>query len=420
MPESPRRVVVAGGGPAGLMAAGRAAENGASVLLLEKMPRPGMKLGLTGKGRCNLTNIAPLEDFLERFGPNGRFLRQAFHRFFSDDLIRFLESLGVRTVTERGGRVFPESQDAGDVVRALIRWAEAAGVEIRPGARVAGTVPAEGRAAGIRWTSADGRERTEAAGAVIVATGGLSYPGTGSTGDGYGFARSAGHAIEEPRPALVPLVTAGGTAKRLQGLALKNVGFSIWIEGRRADGGFGEMLFTHFGLSGPIVLTASLTAVDALRNKKRVEAGIDLKPALDKAKLDLRLQRDLREHGSMEAANWLKFLLPQKLIPVCLEACSIDPGRLGNQVTAEERKRLLAWLKDFRFRVTGTRPVSEAIVTAGGVNLGEIDPRTLESRLVRGLYFCGEVLDIQADTGGYNLQAAFSTGRLAGEAASRI
>jgi predicted Rossmann fold flavoprotein len=418
VPAAPRTLVVAGGGPAGLTAAGRAAQSGASVLLLEKMPRPGLKLGLTGKGRCNITNIAPLDDFIERFSPNGLFLRQAFHRFFSDDLLRFLETLGVATVTERGGRVFPVSQDAGEVVSALIRWAEGAGVRIRTGARASGPVLEGGRVTGVRWTAPDGAERTEPADAVIVATGGLSYPGTGSTGDGYGIARSAGHAIEDTRPALVPLVTAGGTAARLQGLALKNVGLTVLIDGRAAAEGFGEMLFTHFGLSGPIVLTVSLAAVDGLRRKKKVEASIDLKPALDEGKLDQRLQRDLREHGLMEAANWLKFLLPRKLIPVCAEACGIDPGKPGHQVTAAERKRLLAWLKDFRMTVTGTRPVSEAIVTAGGVRLSEVDPRTMESRLVRGLYFCGEVLDIQADTGGYNLQAAFSTGRLAGEAAS--
>jgi predicted Rossmann fold flavoprotein len=420
MPEKKApRVVVIGGGPAGLMAAGRAAERGASVLLLEKMPRPGMKLGLTGKGRCNITNIAPIESFLERFGANGRFLRQAFHPFFSDDLVRFLESLGVRTVTERGGRVFPESQDARDVVRALTGWAGERGVRVRTGARALEPVLRDGRAAGVRWSAADGADGTEAADAVIVATGGLSYPGTGSTGDGYAFARSTGHAVEETRPALVPLVTAGVTAARLQGLALKNVELTLRVDGRPEASGFGEMLFTHFGLSGPIVLSASLTAVDALRAGKTVEACIDLKPALDEAKLDQRLMRDLSENGRMEAANWMKFLLPRKMIPVCLDACRIDGGRLGNQVTAEERKRLLRWLKDFRLRVTGHRPVSEAIVTAGGVRLSEIDPRTMESRLVPGLYFCGEVLDLQADTGGYNLQAAFSTGRLAGEAAAR-
>jgi predicted Rossmann fold flavoprotein len=420
MPEKTiPRIVVVGGGPAGLMAAGRAAELGASVLLLEKMPRPGMKLGLTGKGRCNITNIAPIESFLERFGPNGRFLRQAFHSFFSDDLVGFLESLGVATVTERGGRVFPESQDAGDVVRALTRWAGERGVRVRTGARALEPVLEDGRPAGMRWAAVDGADGTEAADAVVVATGGLSYPGTGSTGDGYGFARSAGHAVEDPRPALVPLVTAGSTAARLQGLALKNVELTLRVDGRPAASGFGEMLFTHFGLSGPIVLTASLAAVDALRSGKTVEACVDLKPALDGTKLDQRLMRDLSEHGRMEATNWMKFLLPRKMIPFCLEACRIDPGRLGNQVTAEERKRLLHWLKDLRLRVTGHRPVSEAIVTAGGVRLSEIDPRTMESRLVPGLYFCGEVLDLQADTGGYNLQAAFSTGRMAGEAAAR-
>jgi predicted Rossmann fold flavoprotein len=258
----------------------------------------------------------------------------------------------------------------------------------------------------------------EYADAIILATGGLSYPVTGSTGDGYALAKSAGHTIVEPRPALIPLITGGNTAQRLQGLSLKNVTLSILIQKKHAAEYFGEMLFTHFGISGPIVLSASQMIVDALRAKKGVDVSIDLKPALDGDKLDARLLRDFREHGSTQAKNLFKLLLPHKMIPIALEACSIPSEKPGHQISSEERKRLRSWLKDFRFRITGHRPLSEAIVTAGGVRLKEIDPRTMASRLAVGLYFCGEVLDVNADTGGYNLQAAFSTGRVAGEAAA--
>ncbi len=420
------KVLVVGGGPAGLTAAGTAARLGAEVLLFEKMPRPGVKLSITGKGRCNLTNIAPVDDFLPHFGPNGVFLRQAFGHFFSEDLIRWFEELGVRTVTERGGRVFPESQDAGEIVRALIRWAEEGGVRIHTGAEVRSLTMEDGRVTGVRMPGASRAsslhdvhsDRTEPADGVIVATGGMSYPATGSTGSGYGLAKAAGHTIVETRPALIPLVTAGDTAQRLQGLSLKNVELSIVIHGRPAAQVFGEMLFTHFGISGPIVLSASQTAVDALRAKKTVDVSIDLKPALDNAKLDARLLRDFRENGSTQAKNLLKLLLPQKMIPVALDASIIPPDKPGHQISSEERKRLRIWLKDFRLRVTGHRPLSEAIITAGGVRLKEVEPRTMESRILSGLYFCGEVLDVNADTGGYNLQAAFSTGRAAGEAAA--
>lgn len=425
-------VLVVGGGPAGLTAAGTAARMGAEVVLLEKMPRPGVKLSITGKGRCNLTNIAPLDDFLGHFGPDGVFLRQSFGRFFSEELVGWFESMGVRTVIERGGRVFPESQDADEVVRGLVRWAEEGGVRIRTGARVTSLVVEGGRVTGVRLSAEHGPgarsadaapgggvfDPIEKADAVIVATGGMSYPATGSTGDGYALAGAAGHTVVDPRPALIPLVTAGDAAQRLQGLSLKNVTLSVLVDGKPAEERFGEMLFTHFGLSGPIVLSASQTVVDALRSKKTVDVSIDLKPALDEAKLDARLLRDFRENGATQAKNLLKLLLPHKMIPVALDASRIHSEKPGHQISSEERKRLRIWLKDFRFRVTGHRPLSEAIVTAGGVRLKEVDPRSMASRLMDGLYFCGEVLDVNADTGGYNLQAAFSTGRVAGEGAA--
>ncbi len=414
---SDRRVIVVGAGAAGLMAAGQAGLAGAEVLLLEKMRRPGRKLLLTGKGRCNLTNVAPLDAFLGHFQPDGRFLRQAFHRFFTDDLIAFFGRLGVATITERGGRVFPASEQAKEVLDALACWVREAGVTLQTGAQVERLLLDGGRVVGVQVRTRTGQERLPAD-AVIVATGGASYPGTGSTGDGYRLAQSAGHAVVPIRPALVPLVTAGDLAARLQGLSLRNVTASLRLDGQQVAGEFGEMLFTHFGLSGPIILTLSRAAVDALAAGRRVEVAIDLKPALDEAKLDARLLRDLDAQGKKQFQTLLKGLLPAKLIPVCLELTAISPHKLGHQVTAAERGRLLAWLKDFRLPVTGHRGFDEAIVTAGGVDVRQVDPRTMESRLAGGLFFAGEVLDVDGDTGGYNLQAAFSTGWLAGRAAA--
>lgn len=409
------RVIVVGAGAAGLMAAGQAAEAGADVLLLEKMNRPGRKLRITGKRRCNLTNVAPLSEFLAHFGPNGRFLRQAFARFFAPDLVTFFEELGLRTVTERGGRVFPASEQAQDVADALVRWVSERGVALRTRSSVERLLVEDKGVTGVQVAGG----QVHRADAVIVATGGASYPGTGSTGDGYRLAESVGHTIVPIRPALVPLETAGDVASRLQGLSLRNVSVRVWVEGEKRAEAFGEMLFTHFGLSGPIILSLSKQIVDALRAGHRVVVSIDLKPALDARKLDARLLRDLDAHGKRQFRTLLQGLLPQKLIPVCLDQTGIPLDRPGHQITAQERKRLQTWLKDFRLAVTGHRSFREAIITAGGVDTQEIDPRTMASRLVPagGLYFAGEVLDVDADTGGYNLQAAFSTGWVAGRSA---
>jgi predicted Rossmann fold flavoprotein len=424
-----RRVIVIGGGAAGLMAAGQAAELGAETLLLEKMNRPGRKLRITGKGRCNLTNVAPVSEFIAHFGTNGRFLRQAFSQFFSPELIAFFEVLGVRTVTERGGRVFPAGDAAEDVVDALARWTRDRGVTLQTHAPVERLIVEGGRVVGVQVSpsptqkdkvtiGSDFGGRMCRAEAVIVATGGASYPGTGSTGDGYRMAEAVGHAIVPIRPALVPLDTAGGVASKLQGLSLRNVSVQVWVEGSVQAEAFGEMLFTHFGVSGPIILSLSRGIVDALRAGQRVSLSIDLKPALDEGKLDGRLLRDLDAHGKRQFRTLLKGLLPRKLIPVCLELTGIPPDKLAHQITAEERQQLRAWLKDFRLEVTGHRPFAQAIITAGGVDTREVDPRTMASRLVEGLYFAGEVLDLDADTGGYNLQAAFSTGWVAGRSAA--
>jgi predicted Rossmann fold flavoprotein len=413
-------VIVVGGGAAGLMAAGQAAECGASVLLLERMELVGRKLRITGKGRCNLTNLAPLGDFLAHFGPDGRFLRQSFGRFFAPELLAFFEELGLATVTERGGRVFPVSEHARDVVEALARWAEGRGVEVLVRARVGRLLLEDGRVLGVQLFGSAGQ--VYHADAVVLATGGASYPATGSTGDGYRLAELLGHTIVPIRPALVPLETAGDVARRLQGLSLRNVAVCLRVDGKtmRSDKGLGEMIFTHFGVSGPIILSLSRQVVDALRQGQSVELSIDLKPALDEKKLDARLLRDLDAYGKRQFQTLLKDLMPQKLIPVCMDLTGIPPHKLGHQITSQERKRLRAWLKDFRLEVTGHRPFDEAIITAGGVSTRQVDPRTMASRLVEGLYFAGEVLDVDADTGGYNLQAAFSTGWVAGRAAAGL
>jgi predicted Rossmann fold flavoprotein len=410
-----RRVIVVGAGAAGLMAAGQAAEQGAETLLLEKMNQPGRKLRLTGKGRCNLTNVAPLPEFITRFGPNGRFLRQAFSRFFSTELITFFEELGVRTVTERGGRVFTASGEAQNVVDALTRWVSKLGVTLKTRLPVRQLLVEEGRVVGVEVS----HRQVHRAESVIVATGGASYPATGSTGDGYRLAESVGHTIVPIRPALVPLETAGNLARRLQGLSLHNVAICVWINGKKQAEAFGEMLFTHFGVSGPMILYLSKQIVDALSQGQPVTLSIDLKPALDESKLDARLLRDLDAHGKKRFRNLLKGLLPSKLIPVCMDQIGIPANKAGHQITAEERKRLRTWLKDFRLDVTAHRPLAEAIVTAGGVDVQEVAPRTMASRLVEGLYFAGEVLDVDANTGGFNLQAAFSTGWVAGRAAAQ-
>jgi len=410
-----RRVIVVGGGAAGLMAAGQAAEVGAETLLLEKMDRPGRKLRIAGKGRCNLTNLAPLSEFVAHFGPNGRFLRQAFAQFSNSDLVAFFEKLGVRTVTERGGRVFPVSGQAQDVVDALVRWIRDQGATLRTRSPVERLLVEEGRVTGVQVSQG----QVYHADAAIVATGGASYPATGSTGDGYRLAASLGHTIVPIRPALVPLETAGDVAPRLQGLSLRNVTVRVWGNGQKQAEAFGEMLFTHFGVSGPIILSLSRQVVDALRLGQRVILSIDLKPALDEGRLDARLLRDLDAHGKQQFRTLLKGLLPSKLIPVCINLTGIPSDKRAHQITSEERQRLRTWLKDFRLEVTGHRPFAEAIITAGGVDTREVGPRTMASRLVEGLYFAGEVLDVDADTGGYNLQAAFSTGWVAGRSAAQ-
>ncbi len=410
-PTGPVRCIVAGGGAAGLMAAGQAALAGAEVVVLEKMARPGRKLAITGKGRCNLTNVAPLPEFLGHFGPTGPFLRQAFHRFFTNDLLDFFQDLGLATVTERGGRVFPASGKAPEVVAALLRWATRCGVTMRTGITIDRLLIESGAVTGV---ACGGKAFTCTN--LILATGGASYPLTGSTGDGYRLAEQAGHRIVPIRPALVPLVTEGDGIEGAAGLQLRNIRVHLFVDSKKQAEAFGELAFMEYGLSGPVILTLSGRVVDGLNEGRAIDLVLDLKPALDDKKLDARLIRDFEQRRQEPLASVLRGLLPKELVTIALAAVGLPADRLAGTIRGEERKRLRLWLKNWRLRVVGHRPLAEAIVTAGGVDTREVDPRTMASRLVRGLYFAGEILDLQADTGGYNLQAAFSTGWLAGRA----
>ena len=411
-------IIIIGGGPAGLMAAGRAAELGAKTILIEKNNRIGRKLSITGKGRCNITNIIELAGFLKHFNNNGRFLRNSFSSFFSNDLIDFFNKLGLDTIVERGGRVFPKSEKAFDVVDVLKRWCYKSGVEIKNNCEVKQLLVNDEKIYGVKvFNKSENRTIQYFSKVVIVATGGVSYPRTGSTGDGYRFAKAVGHKIIPVRPSLVPLEVEQKFCTKLNELNLKNVTVSVWVNNKKKTEAFGELTFTDLGISGPTILTLSKTVVDALKNNNKVKINIDLKPALDNNKLDARLLRELNNNGKNHFREILKSLLPLKLIPICSELTGIPTDKLCNQISAKERKKLRVWLKEFSLDIKSARPISEAIVTAGGVDLKEVDKKTMSSKFINNLFFAGEVLDIDADTGGYNLQAAFSTGRLAGEEA---
>jgi predicted flavoprotein YhiN len=426
------------------MAAGRAAACGASVTLLEKMPRLGLKLGITGKGRCNVTNIGTINDYVANLTPDGRFLINALNRFFHHDLTDFLDAQGVPTVVERGQRVFPASNRALDVVSALLRFTKEQGVSIikncavkhirmEPtstcggGQRAMKKIPphpplvkggwGDFRVENNRLVGLDTSCGYLAADRVILATGGASYPQTGSTGDGFRVAQELGHTIAPIRPYLVPLLIKEPYVKELQGLALKNVRASVYVQGEKIDEEFGEMLFTHFGISGPIILSLSRAVVDHL-DKGRIEISLCLKPALDARTLDARLIREFHSQGKRQFKNILLALLPQRLAAIVPNLLAIPGEKKGAEITIEERRKLADFLRDWRLTLTGVRPLEEAIVTAGGVLTREINPVTMESKKIRGLYFCGEIIDLQAKTGGYNLQMAFTTGWVAGESAA--
>lgn len=407
-----KSVIVAGGGAAGMMAAITAARAGAAVTLVERNPKVGRKLYITGKGRCNLTNNTPAAEALQNYPRGGKFLYSALNRFPPEEVMQFFTELGVPLKTERGNRVFPASDRAADIIDALFLELKRRRVRLVTG-RVKELLREDGRAAGVRLDDGS-RIRGDA---VIVCTGGVSYPATGSTGDGYGLARSAGHTITNIRGSLVPLEEAGEACALMQGLALKNVKIRVKNQKKKpVYEGFGELLFTHFGLSGPLILSASAHLKDF--DKNHYSVIIDLKPALDETRLDERMLRDFSENPNQTLQNALGGLLPRRMIPVILDRSQIPPETRIHDLTRGQRHSLLALIKGFRVDIRGLRPVQEAIVTAGGVKLSEVDPGTMQSKKLPGLYFAGEVLDVDGYTGGFNLQAAWSTGHAAGEAAA--
>lgn len=411
------KVVIIGAGAAGLLAGIAAAQNGAETLILEKMRRPGKKMLITGKGRCNITNNCDLQEIIKNIPGNGRFLNSALRRFTNQDIVQLLEDNGLPTKVERGGRVFPVSDKAADVVDTLAKIYTNYGGELLTDCKVKSISTAGGKVTGV--VTADGK--TYSADAVILAAGGSSYPGTGSDGSGVKLAKALGHAIVPLVPSLVPLQSDSPYIAGLQGLSLRNIEGTVYADGKKIGAEFGEMLFTHFGVSGPIILSLSKCVADAFQNGAQdVELAIDLKPALDKEKLDARLQRDFVQYSRKQMANGMKDLLPQRLISPVLDAAFIDEEKFVNQLSRAERQRLVDTLKAFTLPITGTRPIAEAIVTAGGVSLKEIDPKTMASKLIGGLFIAGEVMDIDGYTGGYNLQAAFSTGYAAGTFAAQI
>ena len=409
-----KRIVVIGGGAAGMMAAISAAEGGASVTLLEPNERLGKKLNITGKGRCNVTNDSDMAGLLANVPRNGKFLYSAFSRFDGRDAMTFFEGLGVPLKVERGGRVFPVSDRSFDVSAALERRLRALRVTVLR--RRALSVRTDGGAV----SSVETEEGELPAEAVILATGGVSYPATGSTGDGHRMAAQAGHTVTPLSGSLVPLegvIVPGIPCGRLQGLSLRNVGLSVFESGKKIYTDFGELLFTHFGVSGPLVLSAS--AHMRRFDKKTYRLEIDLKPALDAAQLDRRLLSDFAKYANHDFRNALDDLLPQKLIPVVVALSGVPEREKVHDLTREQRQALAQILKHFPVEITGPRPAADAIVTSGGVKVSEIDPNTMESKLVKGLYFAGELIDTDAYTGGFNLQIAWATGRAAGQAAAK-
>ena len=406
------KVIVIGGGAAGLFAAISAAENGADVMLFEKNDRCGKKLRITGKGRCNVTNDCSTEEFLQNVPTNPRFLYSALSVLSTQDVKDFFEDEGVPLKTERGKRVFPVSDKAQDIVSALVSACHSRGVKII-NEKVRSLVISEEKIKGIVTESGE-----YTADAVIVCTGGRSYTRTGSDGDGYTFAKAAGHTVTPLLPSLVPIVCAGKLCPSLQGLSLKNVSLSITDKTTKKEvySDFGEMMFTHFGITGPMVLSASAHIPDIASGK--YEARINLKPALDEKTLDTRILSDFSKYSNKDLINSLGDLLPQKLIPVVISLSGIDPRKKINSITREERQSLADVIRGLRLTLIGFRPLEEAIITKGGVNVKEIDPKTMASKKCAGLYFAGEVIDVDAYTGGFNLQIAFATGKLAGQSAA--
>lgn len=400
------RVGVIGGGPAGIMAAGAAAGRGHDVTLIEKNKQLGKKLFITGKGRCNITNASPISEFFDNIISNREFLYSSLYTFDNEAIIRLLESYGLNTKVERGNRVFPESDKSSDVIKAFQKYLDHMGAEVLLNSRVS-HVYMEDNIFMVVLTTGEKMQFDR----LVIATGGASYPATGSEGDGYKMARAFGHTVTELKPSLVPIELEEPWLKDLMGLSLKNVTLRAYSDKKLINEEFGEMIFTHFGISGPIVLTMS-NHINRLKNKPVLT--LDLKPALDDETLDNRLLRDFQEYKNKQLKNALNDLLPQKLIPLIIQVSGIYPEKTVHQITREERSKLLEAIKAFPLQFKGFRPLDEAIVTSGGIKVQEVNPSTMESRIVPGLYFAGEIIDIDALTGGYNLQIAYSTGYLAG------
>lgn len=406
-------LAVIGAGPAGMMAALRASECGARVIILEKNASPGVKLLMTGKERCNITNAeTDARKFVEVFGKNGKFLLSALYKFGVEETLDFFHENKVHTKTERGNRVFPESDRSRDVQEVFLRLIKKNGVMLRTGCRAKKIVHSEDEIEKIILDKGEVRAAN-----YLICTGGLSYPRTGSTGEGYKWAKEMGHKITDPKPALTPVLVKEKWVKDLEGLSLKNVKLSVYQKNKKRDDRFGEALFTSNGLSGPVVLDIS-KSIGKLLSGGLTELVIDFKPALDTGVLDKRILRDLEENKNRAIKNILIYLLPKKLIPVVLKLAKIEPEKKGHSITKEERKKLRMFLKEFRLTVKGLLGFSKAIITTGGINLREIDPRTMRSKIMKNLYFAGEVLDLDGPTGGYNLQVCWSTGYLAGESAA--
>lgn len=412
------RVIIIGGGPAGMLAAISSAENGHKVIILEKMDSLGKKLLITGKGRCNITSSLEISEFINNIPGNGRFLYSSFENFSNTDIINLLKEEGLEVKEERGNRIFPVTDRAVDVLNALINRMKKLNIEIRTRAKVEDIIVNENEVEGVKLSTGEIIKGSK----VILATGGKSYPLTGSTGDGYKIAEKLGHTITEIKPSIVPLTADKEICSEMQGLSLRNVKITIKDEknNKKIYEDFGEMLFTHFGVSGPTILSSSAhllryKEINKLLNDRCIKLIVDLKPALSKEELDLRVRRDFEEVKNKNFKNSLDKLLPQKMIPVIIKKSKINENKKVNEITKEERLRLVDLLKGLEVILTGFRPVDEAIVTAGGISIKEINPKTMESKLINGLYFAGEIIDVDAYTGGFNLQIAYSTGYSAGK-----
>ena len=403
-----KNVVVIGGGPAGMIAAGNAALNGNDVILFEKNEKLGKKLYITGKGRCNLTNASDPETLIKNTIGNPYFMYSAYYSFGSERTMEFFEGLGVSLKVERGNRVFPKSDKSSDIIKALDKFLKNSGVNVKLNSEIVDIIIEDNKVLGVVMK---GKEKVLAQ-SVIIATGGLSYPVTGSDGAGYVFAKKGGHIISGLYPSLVPLKVSQKWCYILQGLSLKNISIEVKIRGKSVYKDFGEMMFTHFGVTGPLILSASRYITK--RISENPEIYIDLKPALTEKELDLRILKDFEKFINRTLKNCLNELLPQKMIPVIIELSKINPDKRVNEITKEERKRICCLLKNLKLNIADTRGFSEAIITCGGVNVNEIDPSTMKSKIIDGLSFAGEVIDVDCFTGGFNLQVAFSTGYLAG------